>query len=117
MPTMKSAIIVARDSRTLTPIAVQSTSLSGQKESVPCEDRAALVTQQDRSKQARRLDVRRRTHDRAALLHARIGVERNLPESPLVLHWRGYRERQRDDADVGRSALDELERLRHVFTE
>ena len=52
-PMMARIAIVTADSRTLTPIAVQSTLHARQKESVSLQDGAALVTDQERTYGAR----------------------------------------------------------------
>src|SRR5204863_3789457 len=102
--------IVTADRRTLTQIAVQSTSGSWKKKAVSLQDRAALVANQEGAHRLRGVGTRRRPENDAALLHPGVHLERDGPETPAVLDRRCNRQRQGDDPYVRRARLHELKR-------
>src|ERR1039457_5021570 len=94
-PIANRIAVVAPASRTLSQIACQSISLSGNEKAVLFQDTASGGEKQEGAEIARR---RRILQENAALLHARIGVPRDLPVASASAHGRGQCERQRDDA-------------------
>src|ERR1035437_1912895 len=108
-PRASRIAVVAPASRTLSQIACQSISLSGNEKAVLFQDTASGGGKQEGAKTARRLRI---LQENAALLHARIGVQRNLPIASAGTHGRGQCQRQRDDTHVGGATLHELKRLR-----
>src|ERR1035438_8567639 len=113
-PRASRIAVVAPASRTLSQIACQSISLSGNEKAVLFQDTASGGGKQEGAEIARRLGI---LQDDAALLHPRIGVLRDLPVAPAGMHWRGQCQRQRDDANVGGAAFHELQRLCDVLAQ
>src|ERR1035438_1015887 len=111
-PRASRIAVVAPASRTLSQIACQSISLSGNEKAVLSQDTASGGGEQEGAEIARRQGI---LQDDAALVHARIGVQRDLPVAPASTHGRGQCQRQRDDAYVGGSAFHELKRDRDVL--
>src|ERR1039458_6271489 len=104
-PRANRIAVVAPASRTLSQIACQSISISGNEEAVLFQDTASGGGKEERAEIARRPGI---LQDNAALLHARIGVQRNLPVASAGTHRRGHSQRQRDDTYVGGAAFHEL---------
>src|ERR1017187_5777068 len=113
-PRASRIAVVAPASRTLSQIACQSISFSGNEKAVLFQDTASGGGKQEAAEIARRLRI---LQNNAALLHARIGVQRNLPVAPASAHGRGHGQRQRDDTYVGGAAFHELKRLRDVLAD
>src|ERR1039457_6260176 len=111
-PRANRIAVVEAASRTLSQIACQSISLSRYEETVLFQDAPPAVGKQERAEIAK---CPRILQDNAALLHAGIGIQRNLPVAPTGTQGRGQRQGQRDDAGVGRATFHKLKRLRDVL--
>src|ERR1039458_215639 len=92
-PRANRIAVVEEASRTLSQIACQSISRSRNQETVLPQDVLSAGGKQEGAEIAGRRGI---LQDNAALLHARIGLEGNLPVAAAGAQGRGQRERQRD---------------------
>src|SRR6266446_1992460 len=88
--------------------------LSRDIEAITVQDCFACITKHKSYQGLRGGSVLGPGEDHASLLETRIGVYRYLPIAAFFLQGRGKRQRMGDDADVGRTALDELGRLHNA---
>src|SRR5580700_10265528 len=76
-----------------------------------------MFTQDKIPKSPGRLEILRRFENDPSLFHARISIERHLPESPRIAHLRSKRKGECEDAGIGCAALHKLCSLGDVFPE